>query len=219
MALGEKTKRIYLSVGFGTLRQKADKDNPKATERTLQSGEKTYAIEYMYVSGILDNIVFKDDPKYGKQWTVFVDDGEEHYAIRIKEDSRYASDLLKRVPNMYKGEHYRFTPYDFETNGKRRVGLSIKNQADERIESYYQKFHDEGEGKFRVENLHGYPAFEGDAKDKEELKIYFIQVAKFLRTEALKHLEGDFGIHVPTEINEPEIPDEIPIGEEDDLPF
>jgi len=100
----ESSNREWHSVGFGKIRRKARADDPKAVERILNNGEKTYAIEYNCIGGILDGIRFKDDERYGKSWTLFVNDGDEQYAIQVSENTRYASDLMKRIPNLVRGE-------------------------------------------------------------------------------------------------------------------
>jgi len=219
--LGETTNRSYLSVGFGRIRKRAKKGDEKAVERTLKDGEKTYAIEYKFISGKLMGVSFRDDPQYGKSWTLFIEDGE-NYAVQFSENSRYGSELLKILPNLHKGEVYKITPYDFtdDVTLKRKIGLSIKDSNDTRIDSYYQKFTETEKG-WNVENLHGYPEFNGDSKDRDELKIYFIQVTKFLREKTLVFLEDKFpSSEIVTAESITEDFDGVPEQPgEDDLPF
>ena len=208
--LGEKSDRMYLSISYGQIRKRCNPDTPGAIERQTKDGEKTYAIEYRYVSGTLEGVTFRDDPKYGASWLILIVDGKDKYGISISEESRYASDLLKRIPNLVKGQGYRFTPYDFETDGKRRKGLSIKDQADQPVPSYYQEYN---EADNTWSNLHGFPVFDGNSKDKDDWKIYFIKVNKFLRESALEYLEDNF----KDEIIEPDSGKDMP--PEDNLPF
>uniref|UniRef100_A0A6M3LYG3 Uncharacterized protein n=1 Tax=viral metagenome TaxID=1070528 RepID=A0A6M3LYG3_9ZZZZ len=219
MGLNKSGQRTYVTIGFGKIRQKCKPDHPETVERKLQSGDPTYAIEYNSIDGILDNIYFKDDPKYGRSWNLLITSGNENFSVQVKEQTRYANDLLKCIPNLHKGKFYTFTPYDFEQNGKKKKGLSIKDEADERVENYYQKFTQLEGGKWQIENLHGYPSYEGDSKDKDELQIYFTRVLKFLRNEALQILQQKESETISE--NEPTTED-IPLPNEDhqdDLPF
>ena len=219
MALGETTNRIYLSVGFGRLRKKAEKGDVGAIERTSKDGTKLYAVEYKYVTGNLENVLFRDDEKYGKSWILQMKDGDEHYGIQFSENSRYASDLLKRIPNMHRNQQYTIMPYDFEADGKRKVGLSIKNMAGEKVESYYEKFTKTPEGG-TWEYLYGFPAFPKGEKNKDRIKIYFMELMIFLRERALKHIGENFKKELEPEIQH-DNPDDLPWEhekKEDDIP-
>lgn len=213
MGLTERTNRIYLSIGFGKLRMKCSPDNPKAIKRETDKGT-TYAIEYTSISGTLDAIIFRDDPNYGRSWLLQITD-KEQYQVQVSEESRYASDLLERIPNLVIGEIYKFTPYDFEDvlNKKRRVGLSIKTLSDEKVENYYKIYN---EDKKEWIYKHGYPTYDGDWKDKDEMKIYFMRVLKFLRTEARCLADKPTTKQVKDDLpDEPANPENIV----DDLPF
>ncbi len=214
MGLNKGRDRTFLNISFGRIRQRCKPDHPEAIGRELQSGEKTYAVEYTSVSGILEDIRFRDDPRYGKSWNLYITDGDEKFAIQVKEDTAFGSALLERIPNLVRNQFYLFAPYDFETQkGKRKRGLSIKDKSGEKISSYYKKFTEREDGGWDVENLYGYPSYDGDRKDKDELKIYFTRLLKFLRAEALKHI-GQF------RDNDESSSDDIPIGEpEEELPF
>lgn len=242
MGLYSSVSRVWLSVSFGRLRQKASKGDPGAISRELQNGDLSWAIEHNSLSGILDGVGFKDG-EYGKQWTLFISDGDEHFGVNISEGSIFCDDLLKRIPNMRKGERYKITPYDFDDDsGKRKTGLSIKKVDDDdneidKVDSFYEKFKKDPEtGKVTVDIVNGMPVYDGPKGDKEEFKIYLIKRTKFLRSRALEYVKQNFpwapssggGHH--TENSPP--PDDIPMGDdpmdpgytqtstpEDDLPF
>ena len=172
--------------------------------------------------------VFDDDDKepggdheeYGKQWTLLVDDEPEHLALQIHEDSRYGTDLLRKIPKLKKGMAIKIMPHDFKDQDDQvRCGLSITDEIkQEKVTSYYQRFEDQGEGKKpKVINLYGYPEFDGKWTDKDETKVYFIKLAKFLRNNALEYLQKGFKDYegVPAAAAVPA--DQQP--EKDDLPF
>jgi len=190
MGLNEQTNRIYLNAVLGKLRKKVKEGDTGSKSRELKDGSVVWERVYNSVTGSLDNIVFHESDDYGNSWSVDLKDGEETYRIQVSENSRYGMDLLKKLPNLKSNINYKITPYDFEDNGKRRCGLSIAH-GEEKITSYYQKFTKDGD-KYTVENLHGYPSFNGDSKDKDDLKIYYTMAAKFLRKEALARLKDIF---------------------------
>jgi hypothetical protein len=229
--LGETTNRQYLNVGYGRIRQKCDKENPKAVEHTTQKGDKNYAIEYAFLLGILDGISYRQSQDYGNSWNIDISDGKDHYRLQIPEQSRECGDLLKRIPNLQKGLVYKFTPFDFKKDGKSKKGLSIKDVGDKPTESYYQKYTKIGEDKWNVENIHEFPGpgFDVEAADSDDWKVYFIIVNKFLREKTLAFLRT-WDSNVPPETAEvkaePEthedagIPfDEVPPSDMNDLPF
>lgn len=213
MGLQEPSNKIYLRISNGRICKTVKEGTPKAQVRETSKGDVIWELVWESLSGTLDAITFRDHPEYGKTWTLTVlGDGIETYALQVNEDSRYGIDLLKKIPNMRHGLVYTFRPYEFERNGKRKCGINIETNG-QKVQSYYQKFTDKGNGEWLVENLHDYPPFEGDSKDKDELKIYFIKLAKFLRTNAIAHIQGNF--------QTAELPAEEKVKPEptEDLPF
>lgn len=203
MALGETQNRIYLNVSLGKLRIKCDASNPKAQKRIDSENKEVHELVYPWVKGVLDDVQFRTHEEYGNSWLVFVKDGQESYCLQLKEDSRYGGDFLRKLPNLHKGKIYTFTPYEMIRDGETKSGLSIKDDAENKIQSYYTKYE---EGK-ETEYLHGFPKFTGDPKDKDEYKIYRLQATKFLRTKAQEHLKAGF-------LESAEVEDK-----KDDLPF
>lgn len=227
MGREQSIQRIFMAISYGKIREKATAETPNAIARELKDKSKVYELVYDSISGILEDVVFVDDPKYGKQWKLRIKDGSEHYQVQVLEDSRYGLDLLKKLPNLRKGGIYRFKPYDFTRNNKRKAGIAITDQTDQKIESFFQKFTGSDAEGWTVEDLHGFPPFTGNARDKDDLKVYFIQVAKFLRTKALEHINSNFLAGAPaipaTVLDDTShtVPDtnEFPPPGDDDLPF
>ena len=213
MGLNKGANRTWLNVGFGKIRQKAKAGDPDVVERTLQDGTKSYAIEYQSLDGKLDTIYMKTHHEYGNSWMVIISDGEVSYGLQITENSRYGADLLRRIPNLKKGEIYKFSPYAFIPQGEtdEKVGLSIKTVGDEKVQSYFQTFEQGPDGKIKVTNINGFPTYAGERNDKDALKIYFIGVTKFLRAFAQSYLKSA----------QFEAPPEHPVATEveSDLPF
>jgi len=218
MGLTEKSDRIYLRISHGSIRKTVKEGTPKAVSRENKEGIIVWELVWRDLSGTLGNIAFRDHEEYGKQWTLLIDDGDERFALQINENTRYGIDLLKKIPNLWKGMEIKVMPYDFkDENDSVKCGVSIKC-GDVKIGSFYQEWNDDGKGKQIVKNLHNYPEYEGKWTDKDEVKVYFIQLAKFLRSVALGYIKHGFleaRRDIPTSTTE-EV-DYVP--EKDGLPF
>ncbi len=225
MGLKQRSNGIYLQASYGCLRRKCKKDHPDAVERDYE-GKKSYAIEHISLTGILKKVAVKEDQRFGRSWNVFVEDEGQTYIISLKEKSRFCTDFLKRLPNLNQGDRYAFTPYDFEKNGKRKVGFSIKEEVSgEPVGSYYQEFAGNEESGWEVTNLNGFPNYTGTKGDKDEFEAYLIILRKFLRERAVAFLDEVFTqqqdrpsleqqSHKQSDRNPP--PDDIPPAEEED---
>ena len=228
MGLKQRSNGIYLQASYGCLRRKCKKDHPDAVERDYE-GKKSYAIEHISLTGILKKVAVKEDQRFGRSWNVFVEDEGQTYIISLKEKSRFCTDFLKRLPNLNQGDRYAFTPYDFEKNGKKRVGFSIKVEGSgEPIGSYYQNFAGSEETGWEITNLNGFPDYTGTKGDKDEFEAYLIILRKFLRERAVAFL-GEMFTQQSTSKNEDSQgtrngysetpPDEMGDALPDDIPF
>lgn len=196
MALGtsNQSDRTYLSVGFGKIRQKnqsngekVTKDTPNAVKRTTQSGNESWAIEYDFCEGKIENIFYRQDENYGNSFEVVLSDVADEYQLSFKEDSRFWTDLMKKLPNIDLSERVKLFAYDFESKGKRYVGMSVE-QNGQKIQSFYSKKVGDS-----WKEANGFPSADGvDWKDKDELNIYLIKVRKFLRNEFKTRIEPKF---------------------------
>ena len=214
----ESIQKTYMNISLGKLRKRSDEKDSKAVQRELKDKSKVYERVYQSITGVLESITMKDHEEYGKSWILNLEAEGEIYAVQVQEDSRYGTDLLKRLPRLHKKSIYKFTPYDFTRNGKHRAGLAIEDESGKKIESFFQSFSGNEKDGWKVENLNGFPNFGGDSRDKDDLKIYFTQVTKFLRNYALKHLQTEFLEPAPpVEIAEHD--DSVPSPSDGDLPF
>jgi hypothetical protein len=206
MGLNEGSNRIYVNFSYGMVRKKCDPSHPKAVPRELKDRTVIHEQVWRSLTGILEDVLFKTHDEYGNSWNINLKDDNEEFSAQVQENSRYGADFLRKLPNLRHGQIYTFLPYDFEHNGKRNVGLSITDQEGNKIPSYYQEFSEDKN--VPPKNLHGFPTYDGDWSDKDETKIYFTRVTKFLRLEAQKYLEKDFRTAPP-----------VSIEDEDRMPF
>ncbi len=223
--LGENEIRQYLNVSIGKLRQRVKEGDAKAKARTIEdTGEVIYERIYSYIEAKLEKIFMRTHKEYGNSWVLLMQDGGAKYSVQISENSRYGDDLLKKIPNMRYGIIYKITPFSFTPEGakKEKTGLSIK-EGETQIGSFYHEFLKNAD-KWQVKLLHGHPAYEGPQNDKEEIKIYYMRVRKFLRDRATEYLAN-----ITSEENGPSTeaeanpmtgaPDGSDAGIHDDLPF
>lgn len=214
--------KIYISVGFGKLRQKSlenkdkvTKDTPGAKMRKTQQGSESWALEFDWLDGIIENIFYKEDAEHGNSFEVVMVDVMDRYQISFKDDSRFWFDLAKKLPNIDLKQKVKLNPYDFtDKSGKRIVGLSVE-QNGKKIESFYSKKDDKG----GYLTLHNFPTPDLDMnwKDKDEVKIYTIKVKKFLKNELETKILPKFQVqNTPTIEVDNDLPAEVG---EDGLPF
>jgi len=159
------------------------------------------------------------------------------YAVQLAESSKFGLDFLKKLPNLVQGVRYKFTPWEVEKDGNTKGGIAIVRAEDEeKIQSFYQNFAGSEEEGWTITNVNGFPDIPQPIKKmaKDDWKIYFIQVAKFLRESSLNFLatkwvsgavepqKSEKKDAVKAEIkqaeNEMDIPDYVAPGD-DDLPF
>lgn len=197
MGLGNNSggARTFLTVGFGKIRQKSLANKEKVTSETegavkriTQSGNESWALEYDFIEGMIENIFYKEDREYGNSLEVTISEAADLFQISFSEKSRYCDDFLKKLPNIVLSEPVKITVYDFEDKeGKKRTGTSI-TQAEAKVKSFYSDNVDE---KWVLKN--NFPDPDGvDFKDENERNYYFGKCRKFLREEFKERFEGKF---------------------------
>jgi hypothetical protein len=199
MALGSNStiSKIFLTVGFGKIRQKSlenkqkvDKDTPGSVKRQTQSGTDSWALEHDYIIGKIENIFYKEDVQYGNSFEIVISDVADTYQLSLSETSRYCVAFLKKLPNIDLTNNVKLIAYDFtDKEGKRKSGLSIEQEG-QKIGSYYERKQEDGKWKL----LYKFPDPKGiDFHDKDEAKIYFIRVKKFLKSQFDELFKDTFG--------------------------
>jgi hypothetical protein len=153
MALvSNKTETIFLSVKGGKLAQKSDAENGTKFEYVDQKTNETKTSYYDLFSaleGVLKGIKFDDSSQYGEQIRVFSEDQEsgEQYVISMDSDNGFAIDLMRRLPNVQKGQVLTFRPVESESKNLDKEGkpytnryFSLKDMEEEtKIESFYNE--------------------------------------------------------------------------------
>lgn len=206
-------RKPFLSIIEGTLRQKVDEKTKGAQARTYKTKDKNgkeieatkYELTFLEWSGKIIDIRFKDTP-YGHVCEVEFNDA----IITIPTEGRYFQDFAQKIMSANLGQTIIFHPFDFEgDDGKNKKGVALE-QNGQKLKSYY---YDPKEGK----SCHGIPTPQGNTKNysKDDWKIYFLQLKKFLIAEVAR-MAITIGEPVPQASLTPS--DEIPIiGEESEI--
>lgn len=216
MPVGTSEKRTYLHITYGKLRMKTTESDPEAQTRENKDGKTIYERVYSWVEGTLTGIYYKQDDKFGNSFEVIVDDGKDRFQISFSEGDNYFMDFFSKLPNADVSKIIRIAPYDFEdkNTGKRRKGITLM-QGGEKIENYFNVKEND-----KYVYKHGFPEPENPKKmDKEDWKIYFIKVTKFLRNhindKIIPKMQNDF-LNQASGVTETEI---VEVQNNDDLPF
>lgn len=211
-------KRRFLHISYGKFREKAGENESGAEVRINKDNKSIWEFVFDYVEGQVTGIFHKEDDKFGNSFEVVIDDNVDKFQVSFKEGDSFFNDFFGKLPNVNLDKWMKIVPYDFEdkNTGKKKRGLVIW-QEDAKIESKFTSY-DKETKKFSY--YEGFPEPE-KKMDKEDWKIYFIKVVKFLRTYTnnkiipiLKKGQDDL---VDNTVYE-EIPETV-VTSNDDLPF
>lgn len=175
------TSKMYLTIVGGTLAQKVDETTEGAKRREYEASDGTkgekWEVYYKNVSGLITNIEIKES-KFGDQAVILIQDGEDKYQLQIGTGSKYFTDFGRKISNIHLDMDVVISPYDFETDGKRRTGLSIKQEGQKVVDFFW-------DGK---KTVNGFPQPEGDTKKykSDDWTVYFLSVKKFLTAHVEK---------------------------------
>lgn len=243
------TPKIYLTVGFGKIRQKSlenktkvDANTPGAVKRLTKAGAESWAMEYDFIGGIIEGIFYKEDKEYGNSFEVTLSDGPDVYQLSFSEDSLFWTAFMERLPNIVLDRPIVIHVYDFEDKDrKRRAGLNVEQDNNANTTKKEKK---SSEVVYNVNSAYrewvgvapngsmvfknGFPSSKGvNFEDKEDQKIYFLQVKKFLRDQFKKMVFNKPAQSSSASSSSPgaayDIPSDNFVGAEgdgsDDLPF
>lgn len=166
--------------------------NPKTKEEGV-----AYERQFNALIGVIENIEFVEnslaDKTILRSINISLGKDEDGVAqvISLPQDSRFAADFLRKLPNIKLDEEVRFAPHDYEKDGRRKVGIYIDHRNPEtgkfdvNVLDFFTKF-EEKDGKWTVTNLNGIP--EATEDDSQDWPFYFKKVEKFLINYAKTHI-------------------------------
>lgn len=188
------SRKIYLSIVQGSLRQKVDESTKGAQKREyeLKDGTKKvkYELVFMEWSGLIKDLRIKDTD-FGEVLEVEFDDA----ILTMNTDSRYFQDFVKKIMGANVNQTISVHPYDFEADGKKLKGISME-QNGVKLKNYYWNDVDKVA-------CNGIPLPIGDTKyfKKKDWQKYYLELTIFL-TKELEKVREVIEKRVPVESTE-----------------
>ena len=163
----------YASIIQGKLKVQTDENDPEAKPREWESSDgksgTKYEREYDNLRGIIDNIYFKDTD-YGTMINIEID----KVILSMNTANKYGSDLMRKLPGVVLEEEVNIVPWQMEKDGVKKSGLIIYQDKD-KIDDYFYDWE-----KKKEKNGMPKPDKAKSKLDKDDWKMYFINVKKFL---------------------------------------
>lgn len=199
----------FLKIVQGNISQAVDEgtEGAKLRKYELKDGTKgeKWELQFMNWTAKINNIAFKDSD-CGHNCLVDLEDA----TLLLPTNSRYFKDFAAKIMNADLSKEITIHPYDMESDGKRLMGVSLKQEG-VKLENYYW---DAENKKYKDE----YPKVDEEKKERHGYwKIYFTEVEGFLIDE-LKKLHFEMDKATETELSYDELGADLP-PELSDLPF
>ena len=146
------SNKIFLKIVDGGLKQKAAKGIPEAVEREWTAGGESgtvWEIPHKAVYGKITNVSFYEGEKDGRKFrtlNIQLDENENGNIpiIAVGIDTKYAQEILKRLPNVNFDEEVRIRPYSFlpENEDKNIVGVELtqrdtQGEFKKKVDNYF----------------------------------------------------------------------------------
>lgn len=180
--------------GRTAFRLKTHSDDPRAVRRSYTNPKTkedgvAYEIADQALIGIIENVEFVEnslaDKTILRSININLGKNEDGVSVIISlpQDSRFAADFMRKLPNVDLTKEVRFAPHDYEKDGKRKVGIFMDHRNpetdkfDQNILDAFTTF-EQKDGKWVVTNHKGIP--EPTEEDKDDWEFYFKKVEKFL---------------------------------------
>lgn len=197
----EDSNKMYLSIVWGNMVQKVDEGTPGAKRRDYETSDGNtgtkYELHYKDLVGTITGMEFKDWD-YGEQFILTLTKGEDAAQISMSTDSRYFTAFAKKLPNVNVDEEIILNSFDFVLkDGKQLRGLDIKQNGEKITDAYW-------DGKKALKGIPEVSKAEAKGYDKDDWKLHFIKIKKFLKAEVQKVELSTVNVEQPLEVNEAE---------------
>ncbi len=180
----------------------------------LQDGTKGEKWELLYknVRGVHITKIEFEDSDYGENILTTLSDGENEVIWAEGTNTNFGTDYMKKLPNINFAEKVDIVPYAFtdENTGKDKRGITIY-QNGEKVQNFFWKDGAVSNGMPFVSKE------DGEKYDKDDWKVHFISVKKFLTNYVKENIIPKFEGVVVLKSDEVEYPSEE-INPED-VPF
>lgn len=168
------SNKMYLKIVDGSLRQKASEGHPEAIRRDWTAGGESgtvWEIPSKAAFGIITDVSFYEGEKDGRKFTtlnITLDENEDGKVpvLTAGIDTKYAQEILKKLPNVDFENEVRIRPYSYlkEGDDKNTVGVEITQRGSDN--TFSKKVNDYFYDWDKREVKHGYPK---PPKEKEDM--------------------------------------------------
>lgn len=210
-----KSEGLYYSIIDGTFRRRVPEGTQGAVRREYETKDgakaEKYEIKVEALAGHIEDIGIYDGD-YGRQLKIKLDKNADgvHPEIQLNVETTYGEDVLKKLPHVDFHKEVKFRPFAFtDDNGREVRGVEV-SQGETKYKNFFWDYE-------KKEAVNGLPVPQGDTDSysKDDWKIHFLSVRKFLIayfTDTVRprfekeHSEERVGSASPLE--RPETPDE-----------
>lgn len=182
--------KIYLKIVEGSLRQRAQEGMPDAIRREWTAGGESgvvWEIPSKAAYGRITDVSFYDGEKDGRKFTtlnISLDENEDGKipVITCGVDTKYAQDILKKLPSVKFDQEVRLRPFSFLPEGEDRNVVGVEITHRDHMDNFTIKVKDFFYDSEKRESKHGYPV---PPKSKEDMtskdwKRYFEDANDFV---------------------------------------
>lgn len=128
MGLENREGGKYITIYGGKFSVRVDKDTEGAVERVNKEGKTVYEKYYNSFTGKLVGIKTQDSP-YGKNWLFSFQDGKDVYNLQLSYSNSFASNFLKKLPNIDVTKEMKVQPSIQEVDGKKKSSLFVSQDG------------------------------------------------------------------------------------------
>lgn len=177
----ESANKRYISIQNGRFAEPSKKEDLNAVERTWTDDDGKehikYELRHKGLVGYITGIKFYDG-KFGEECVITLEDGDDVFNIQVKKQSDFFIDFGKKIPGVVLSEEVTLSPFDFvDENDRRRRGITITQGGVKIGNQYWDPEKKKLKGKFPDPDK-----IVEDKDDKDEWKVYFLKVRKFLKS-------------------------------------
>lgn len=185
MGFIKREKKVFVSISAGgELRIPATENTPGAQRREFTERDGVKQVKYEIVQdayeGFIKDVKF-NDAGFGLMINITFErenSNDDEVIISTGADTNFGTDIMKKLPNVDFSKRVTLSPFSFISDDNKDVrGVSFLQvgTVNGKVKSF---FYDEANKR----NINGFPSPMGDTSsyDKDDWKIYFMQVRKFL---------------------------------------
>lgn len=190
MALHKKEQKDFVKVlaSDGSLRLEVPEGTEGAVTREYEDSKGNKGSKTELVFGVLSGKITGVEiieGNFGNLLQIEVTDEQGSMILSLAANQNFGEDVMKKLPNIDFEKEVEFAPYSFEDEGKSKRGMTI-TQDGQKIQNFFY----DPETK---ETKYGFPEVEDKKYTKDDWKIYFLQVQKFLNEYITENVIPQFG--------------------------